>query len=84
MELFEAIRTNLTSPAILFFVLGLVATLVKTDLRFPEPLYLGLTMYLLVAIGFKGGVAVSAAGVSAVWLPALSAMALGAIIPLWS
>ena len=84
MEFIEAIQVNLTSPAILFFVLGLIAAAVKTDLRFPEPLYLGLTMYLLVAIGFKGGVAVSAAGVGAVWLPALAAVALGAIIPLWS
>jgi uncharacterized protein len=84
MEYLEAIQTNLTSPAILFFVLGLIATAVKTDLRFPEPLYLGLTIYLLVAIGFKGGVAMSAAGVGAVWLPALAAMALGASIPLWS
>ena len=84
MEFIEAIQVNLTSPAILFFVLGLIAAVVKTDLRFPEPLYLGLTMYLLVAIGFKGGVAVSAAGVGAVWLPALAAVALGAIIPLWS
>ena len=62
----------------------MIATAVKTDLRFPEPLYLGLTIYLLAAIGFKGGVAMSVAGVSAVWLPALGAMALGASIPLWS
>jgi hypothetical protein len=84
MELFESIRLNLASPAILFFVLGLVATAVKTDLRFPEPLYLGLTIYLLVAIGFKGGVAISVAGLSAVWLPALAAMLLGTLIPLWT
>ncbi|MCL4179757.1 MAG: sodium-dependent bicarbonate transport family permease [Verrucomicrobia bacterium] len=84
MDLLESIRINLASPAILFFVLGIVAALVKSDLRFPEPLYLGLTIYLLVAIGFKGGVAVSAAGIGAVWLPALAAMALGALIPLWT
>ena len=84
MDLLESIRINLASPAILFFVLGIVAAVVKSDLRFPEPLYLGLTIYLLVAIGFKGGVAVSAAGLGAVWLPALAAMALGALIPLWT
>lgn len=84
MEFLEAVQTNLASPAILFFVLGLIAAAVKTDLRFPEPLYLGLTTYLLLAIGFKGGVAVSVAGVGAVWLPALAALALGAMIPLWS
>lgn len=84
MGLFEAIQTNLASPPILFFVLGLIAAAVKTDLRFPEPLYITLTIYLLVAIGFKGGVAVASAGLGAVWLPALAAVALGAAIPLWS
>ena len=57
MELIDTIQANLASPAIRFFALGLLATAFKTDLRFPEPLYLGLTLYLLVAIGFKGGVA---------------------------
>jgi uncharacterized protein len=84
MEFLDAIRTNLASPPILFFLLGLIAAAVKTDLRFPEPLYLALTLYLLVAIGFKGGVAVEAAGLGAVWLPSLVAVILGALIPLWS
>jgi len=84
MGLFDAIQANLTSPPILFFVLGLIAAAVKTDLRFPEPLYITLTIYLLVAIGFKGGVAVASAGLGVVWLPALAAVALGAAIPFWS
>lgn len=84
MELLDSIRLNLTSPPVLFFVLGLFAAAVRTDLRFPEPLYLGLTTYLLVAIGLKGGVAVSVAGLGAVWLPALAAVLLGTLIPLWT
>ncbi len=84
MRLFDAIQANLASPPILFFVLGLIAAAVKTDLRFPEPLYITLTIYLLVAIGFKGGVAVASAGLGVVWLPALAAVALGTAIPLWS
>jgi hypothetical protein len=75
MDLIPALAANLLSPAVLFFVLGVIATLVSSDLRFPEPLYLGLTIYLLVAIGFKGGVALSAAGLGQVWLPGLAAMA---------
>ena len=43
-----------------------------------------LTIYLLVAIGFKGGVAIAEAGIAKVWLPALAAMTLGALIPLWT
>lgn len=83
MDLLPALAANLFSPAVLFFALGVIATLVGSDLRFPEPLYLGLTIYLLVAIGFKGGVALSAAGLGQVWLPGLAAMALGALIPMW-
>ncbi len=83
MEILEAIQANLLSPAVLFFALGLVAALTRSDLRFPEPLYAGLTIYLLVAIGFKGGVAIAAAGIAKVWLPALAAMLLGTVIPLW-
>ncbi len=37
-----------------------------------------------MAIGFKGGVAIAEAGIAKVWLPALAAMALGALIPLWT
>ena len=80
----DAIQANLLSPAVLFFALGLIAALTKSDLKFPEPLYVGLTIYLLVAIGFKGGVAIAEAGIAKVWLPALAAMALGALIPLWT
>jgi hypothetical protein len=84
MDILTAIQANLFSPAVLFFVLGLIAALTKSDLKFPEPLYVGLTIYLLIAIGFKGGVAISEAGLAKVWLPAVAAMALGALIPLWT
>ena len=84
MEILDAIQANLLSPAVLFFALGLIAALTKSDLKFPEPLYVGLTIYLLAAIGFKGGVAIAEAGIAKVWLPALAAMALGALIPLWT
>jgi hypothetical protein len=84
MSLLDAVQANLLSPAILFFALGVFAALVRCDLRFPEPLYAGLTIYLLVAIGFKGGVAIAEAGLARVWLPALAAMALGALIPFWT
>ena len=83
-DLLYAIQANLLSPAVLFFVLGVIATLVKSDLKFPEALYVTLTIYLLIAIGFKGGVAISEAGFRAVWLPALAAMILGALIPMWT
>lgn len=84
MDIFEAIRANLLSPAVLFFVMGVAAAVLKSDLKFPEALYVTLTIYLLTAIGFKGGVAISEAGLAAVWLPGLAAMVLGGLIPLWT
>ena len=83
MEFLTAIQSNLLSPAVLFFILGVFAAVSKSDLKFPEALYTTLTIYLLIAIGFKGGVAINEAGIGVVWLPALAAMALGALIPLW-
>jgi len=83
MEFWESVRLNLASPPILFFALGLLSVLLRTDLRLPEPVYVGLSTYLLLAIGFKGGVALAEAGLREVWLPGLAAMALGTVIPLW-
>lgn len=84
MDLFDALRANLLSPVVLFFVMGILASVLKSDLKFPEALYVTLTIYLLTAIGFKGGVAVSEAGLGQVWLPSLAAMLLGTVIPLWT
>ena len=84
LDLVPALAANLLSPAVLFFVLGVLATLARSDLKLPEPLYVTLTIYLLVAIGFKGGVAIREAGLARVWLPTLAALALGSLIPLWT
>ena len=84
MDFASAVQSNLLSPAVLFFVLGVLAAVVKSDLKFPESLYSTLTIYLLIAIGFKGGVAIHEAGLATVWLPALAAMLLGGLIPLWT
>lgn len=84
LDLLPVLLSNLLSPAVLFFALGVVATLVKSDLKFPEALYTTLTLYLLVAIGFKGGVAIREAGILRVWQPTLGAMILSAMIPLWT
>ena len=46
---------NLTNPALLFFFLGLVAVNIKSDLRIPENSSKFISLYLLLAIGFKGG-----------------------------
>ncbi len=80
----QALSANLLSPAVLFFGLGVGAVLLRSDLKFPEPLYVTLTIYLLTALGFKGGVAIHEAGFATVIIPAFAAMLLGAVIPLWT
>ncbi|MBK8228801.1 MAG: sodium-dependent bicarbonate transport family permease [Flavobacteriales bacterium] len=47
--------SNLTNPTLLFFVLGIVAHLVKSDLEIPPTTIKFISLYLLFAIGFKGG-----------------------------
>jgi hypothetical protein len=79
--LLEAALSNATSPPVLAFVLGLIAVAVKSDLRLPEALYQGLSIYLLLGIGIKGGVALSEANVSEVALPILGTLFLGISIP---
>ncbi len=46
---------NLTNPALLFFVLGILAVYLKSDLEIPENSSKFISLYLLFAIGFKGG-----------------------------
>ncbi len=56
MEFIGLTAETLRSPAVLFFLLGLLASVFKSDLRFPESLTQSLGLYLILAIGFKGGV----------------------------
>ena len=80
--LLDAAITNATSAPVLAFVLGLLAVGLKSDLRLPEALYQGLSIYLLLGIGIKGGVALSEANLGEVWLPILGTLGLGLVIPL--
>ena len=54
---------NLMSPIVLSFALGLGASLARSDLTFPEAAAKAISLYLLFAIGFKGGVSVADHGV---------------------
>lgn len=67
-----AIQT-LTSPVVLFFVLGLLAAFARSDLAIPEALAKGMSIYLMAAIGLKGGVAVAKSGIDGTVLAALGA-----------
>ena len=81
MDIWQAIQSNLMAPIPMFFALGLFATLVRSDLKVPEPLYAGLVLYLLAAIGLKGGAEIHEVGLGAIWMSLLAAALLGIIIP---
>ena len=84
MDALELVRLNLLSPIVLAFVLGAIATLVRSDLKFPEELYTALSIYLLLAIGLKGGAELAETSLAELWAPALATLGLGLAVPLWS
>ena len=66
-------QANLLSPVVLFFALGLLAALARSDLSMPEAFAKGLSLFLMLAIGFKGGAAVATHGLT--WQIGLTAAA---------
>ena len=68
-----ALASNLLAPTILFFVLGLIAAFARSDLSIPEGAAKVMSIYLLLAIGFKGGAAVAKSGVDAQLVASLGA-----------
>ncbi len=69
-------------PVILFFGLGVLARLGRSDLRLPESLYEALSIYLLLAIGLKGGAQLAVQPLSTLWPVAAAAVAVSALVPL--
>lgn len=79
---FELAIANLTSPMVLFFGLGLFAALMRSDLSVPEAVAKTMALYLMLAIGFKGGAELARSGVDAGMIGSLLAgMALSFAIP---
>jgi len=73
---------NILTAPVIAFVVALIATLLKFDLRIPDALYPILSTFLLLAIGIKGGKALSVSSPSELWQPLLAAIAIGVITPL--
>ena len=72
-------------PAILFFVFGMMAGLLKSNLEIPAPISRFLSLYLLMALGLKGGFALAKSGLTTEVAISLSvALLLATVIPLMS
>jgi hypothetical protein len=80
----DAALANLLSPPILFFVLGLLAGWARSDLAVPDAIAKALALYLILAIGFKGGAAMAESGDLLGIVPVLVVAAmLSLMIPIW-
>lgn len=66
-------------PVVLFFVLGVIGGALKSDLELPKAFLEGLTIFLLLSLGLKGGVAISKSDPAALVIPAL-ALVVGALV----
>lgn len=85
MMQFEILISNLTNPTLLFFILGFIATRLKSDLVIPESTSKFISLYLLFSIGFKGGQELSHSGFnSEIVYSLLFGLLLATIIPLYT
>jgi hypothetical protein len=83
MEALDLLRANLLSPLVLAFVLGMIATLVKSDIEIPEAIIKTISIYLLFSIGLNGGVELANASLGEFLLPALVTILLALAVPTW-
>lgn len=82
MEILHQLQMNLLSPIILSFFLGMGAAFLKSDLRVPAPVQDVIALYLLFAIGMKGGVSLTGVQLGALVSPIAATVVLGVLTPL--
>lgn len=76
---------NFLNPQILFFFLGIIAVLVRSDLDIPQPVAKFLSLYLLLSIGIEGGMHLRESGLTGQVALALgAAMLMAVVVPLYS
>ncbi len=79
------ILSNILNPPVLFFFLGMIAVFVQSDLEIPNPLPKLFSLYLLVAIGFKGGHELVESGLNPqIVTTLLAGVLMASIVPIYS
>jgi hypothetical protein len=77
--------TTLLNPGVLFFILGLIAILLNSNLAIPEPVVKFVSIYLMLSIGFKGGVSLHGTSLLGDGLMIIGIiLAMSALVPLYS
>lgn len=82
MEILELIQANLLTPIILFFLFGIIAARIKSDLKIPEAISEFLPIYLLAAIGLHGGIEMRNTGFENMLIPMSVAIGLSLLFTL--
>jgi hypothetical protein len=81
----EIIISNLRNPTLLFFILGIIAAFIKSDLEIPPQISKFLSLYLLFSIGFKGGMELAHSGLTGEVVKTLGlSITLSVIIPIYT
>lgn len=82
---FDLILSNILNPPVLFFFVGMAAILLKSDLEIPQPLPKLFSLYLLMAIGFKGGYEITESGFNLeIEETLLAAIFMACVVPIYS
>jgi len=80
----EIMRQNILSPIALAFALGVFAKLMRSEFQLPKDIYVGISIYLLLALGLHGGAELAHASIGTILWPALVTVLLGLITPVSS
>lgn len=76
---------NLLNPPVLFFFLGMIAVFLKSDLEIPAPLPKLFSLYLLIAIGFKGGHELSESGINLhISITLIASVLMASLVPIYT
>ena len=82
MAILELIQSNLFTPIVLFFIFGIIAARIKSDLKIPDAISEFLPIYLLAAIGLHGGIEMRNTGFETMLIPMLVAIGLSLLFTL--
>ena len=82
MDILQLIQSNLLTPIVLFFMFGIIAARIKSDLKMPEAISEFLPIYLLAAIGLHGGIEMRKTGFEEMLVPMLVAIGLSLLFTL--
>lgn len=80
-EMTDILRTSLLSPLVLAFLVGMAATLIRSELEFPQQVLNAISIYLVFSIALQGGTELAVAGFNNIAAPALATLALVLFVP---